>query len=319
MARCKCRNAARIVSDVVQNICQTNNCMGGAMNCGCTDVCVNPSIGTPDTLGLFAPVIYDEVGINLCTSFDLGIDLVTEYPTVTWASLRIIDIAFTYGDTDGSVAVAPITGRPNCYLITLSNLTVTFAVDLYDAACRLVATVSSTAVYLPFDTTVPTYDVDTNPSVVELELFAPYGAAEVAVGGVITPAINVIGFAPTNNFVTQGINMYALPKLINLDTDDSTITVGITLVLQSLYFSGFCVETSGRINIPKGNLSTSEDSDCLQFVEGNLLDLAIRPLNLCGNDNSCGCANENDGCSERCSNGIQANYEEDRCCDNENY
>ena len=60
MARCKCRNAARIVSDVVQNICQTNNCMSGAMNCGCTDVCVNPSIGTPDTLGLFAPVIYDE-------------------------------------------------------------------------------------------------------------------------------------------------------------------------------------------------------------------------------------------------------------------
>ena len=84
--------------------------------------------------------------------------------------------------------------------------------------------------------------------------------------------------------------MYALPKLINLDTDDSAVTVGITLILQSLYFAGYCVETSGRINTPKGNLATSEDSDCMEFVEGNLLELAIRPLNLCTNDNSsCGC------------------------------
>ena len=294
MARCKCRNAARIVSDVVQNICQTNNCANGGMNYGCTDVCVNPVMGTPNVLGIYAPVIYDEVGINLCTTFDLGIDLVTEYPTVSWASVRIADIAFTYGE--GNVEVEPITGRPNCYLITLSNLTVTFAVSLYDAACRLVTTVYPTAVYLPSDVAAPTYDDDTNPSIVELELFAPYGSAFTLDGTVLTPTINVIGFETTNNFVRQGINMYALPKLINLDTDDSTVTVGITLILQSLYFAGYCVETSGRINTPKGNLSTSEGSDCMEFVEGNLLELAIRPLNLCGNDNSsCGCENTSYG------------------------
>lgn len=295
MARCKCRNTARIVSNVVQNICQTNNCANGVMNCGCTDVCVNPVIGTPNVLSLFAPVIYDEVGINLCTTFDLGIDLPTEYPTVSWASIRVVDIAFTYGDED--VAVAPITGRPNCYLITLSNLTVTFEVNLYDAACRLVTTVYPTAVYLPSDVTAPTYDVDTNPSVVELELFAPYGTGLAVAGPIATPVINVIGFAETNNFVTQGINMYALPKIINLDTDDSMVTVGLTLILQSLYFAGYSVETGGRVNVPKGNLSTSEGNDCLEFVEGCLLDLAIRPLDLSmGNPANGGCTTSGNDC-----------------------
>ena len=304
MARCKCRNAARVVSEVVQNMCQTNNC-GITTGCGCpyTDVCVNPRIGTPDTLGLFAPVIYDEVGINLCTTFDLGVDLTTEYPTVTWASVRIVDIAFTYGDEN--VTVAPITGRPNCYLVSLSNLTVTFAVDLFDAACRLVTTSYPTALYLPSDPTASTFDADTNPSIVELELFAPYGTVMAVDGTTTTSAINVIGFATTNNFTTQGINMYAIPKLINLDTDDSMVTVGITLILQSLYFSGYCVSTCGRVDIPKGNLSTSEGNDCLEFVEGCLLDLAIQPLNLgiydtasesdCGND---GCCAQTDGVND---------------------
>lgn len=278
MARCKCRNAARIVSDVVQNICQTNSCANGMMNCGCMDICANPVMGAPNVLNLLAPVIYDEVGINLCTSFDLGVDLATEYPTVSKAFVRVVDIAFTYGD--GNVSVSPITGRPNCYLVALSNLTVTFAVDLYDAACRLVTTVYPEAVYLPSDVTAPTYDAETNPSVVELEIFAPYGTAVTTEGAETTAVINVIGFAGTNNFVTQGINMYAIPKLLNLDTDDSTVTIGITLVLQSLYFAGYRVQNSGRTNIPKGNLSTSEENDCLEFVEGCLLDLAIKPLDL---------------------------------------
>lgn len=278
MAKCKCRNAARIVSDVVQNICRTDNSTNGILNCGCTDLCVNPVMGTPNVLNLLAPVIYDEVGINLCTSFDLGVDLPTEYPTVSRAFVRVTDITFTYGA--GNVSVAPITGRPNCYLISMSNLTVTFAIDLYDAACRLVTTVYPQAVYLPSDITAPTYDAETNPSIVELEIFAPYGTAVTVNGTVASPVINVIGFASTNNFVSQGINMYAIPKLLNLDTDDSAVTVGITLVLQSLYFAGYRVQNIGRTNIPKGNLSTSDENDCLGFVEGGLLDLAIKPLDL---------------------------------------
>ncbi len=287
MAKCKCRNAARILSETVQNMCNSNNCMYGANAYGCVDVCTNLIGEEPKYLSLYAPVIYDEVGINLCASFELGIDLATEYPTVTGAMVRIADIAFVYGDDD--VVVEPITGRPNCYLIGLSNITVTFAVDLYDAACRLIATVYPTAVYLPSDITAPTYDEDTNPERVELELFAPYGTSFVGTGAAATPILNVIGFAAGSNYVTQGINLYMLPKLIALDTDDSTITVGVTLILQSLYFAGYCVESGGKINTPKGNLTTVDDSDCMQFVAGELLDLAIRPLEL-------GCSSGGDSC-----------------------
>lgn len=290
MAKCKCRNTTRIVSETVQNMCSNNTCMCAANAYGCVDVCRNPVKGDPKYLSLFAPLIYDEVGINLCATFSLGVDLATEYPTVTCASVRIANIAYAYGATD--VSVEPITGRPNCYLIGLSNVEVTFAVDLYDATCRLITTVYPTAVYLPSDATVPTYDEDTNPSRVELELFAPYGTAFTGTGAETSRVINVIGFTSGSNFITQGINLYMLPKLIALDTDDNTVTVGVTLVLQSLYFAGYCVESGGKINTPKGSLSSSEESDCMQFVSGELLDLAIRPLDL-----GCNCNCNSNSCS----------------------
>lgn len=286
MAKCKCRNSARIISETVQNMCRNNSCMQGANAYGCVNVCGNQNDEEPEYLSLYAPVIYDEVGINLCSTFDLGIDLATEYPTVTGAAVRIATIAFTYGEED--VVVEPITGRPSCYLIGLSNITVTFAVDLYDATCRLITTVYPTTVYLPSDITAPSYDEDTNPERVELELFAPYGTAFTGTGVEITPVLNVVGFAAGSNYVTQGINLYMLPKLIALDTDDSAITVGVTLVLQSLYFAGYCVGNNGKIRTPKGNLTTVDDSDCLQFVAGELLDLAIPPLELgCQGSDNC--------------------------------
>ena len=65
-----------------------------------------------------------------------------------------------------------IPGRPNCYSVKLSNLQVTFALNLYDENCRLVATIYPTVEYLPSDTTAATYDEDVNPSSVELEIFA---------------------------------------------------------------------------------------------------------------------------------------------------
>lgn len=292
MAKCKCRNVARIVSETVQNICSNNTCMCEANAYGCVDVCRNPINGDPRYLNLYSPLIYDEVGINLCTTFGLGVDLAAEYPTVTCASVRIADIAYAYGSTD--VSVEPITGRPNCYLIGLSNIIVTFAADLYDATCRLITTVYPTATYLPSDSSSATYDEDTNPTRVELELFAPYGTSFTENSRII----NAVGFTSGSNSITQGINLYAIPKLISLDTDDNTVTVGLTLVLQSLYFAGYCVESSGRIRTPKGSLSRAETGSCKQFVSGDLLDLSIRPIQLgCGNSctNNGGNASGNPG------------------------
>ena len=185
MAKCRCMNRARIVSNTVQRL-----------YAGCTDICANPVCGEPSVLSLFAPLIYDEIGINLCATFDLGVDIATTYPSVISASIKVVDATYTLGE--GGVQVETLTGRPNCYVVTLSEIAVQFAMELYDAAGRLVDTIFPTAVYLPADTTAPTYDEDTNPSSVELELFAPYGFSYDTAGTEPTPVINFIGFGQDN-------------------------------------------------------------------------------------------------------------------------
>lgn len=289
MAKCKCSNRSRIVSNTVQK-----------MYSGCADVCANPVCGEPTVLSLMAPLIYDEIGINLCATFDLGVDIATTYPTVTSASVRAIDATYEFGPE--AVQVEALTGRPNCYLVTLSDITVLFAMDLFDAAGRLVATIFPTAVYLPPSTTAPTYDEDTNPVSVELEIFAPYGFSYDATGETPTPVINYIGFTEENNFVRQGINLYGIAKLLDFSTDESTATVGLTLVLQSLYFAGYRVASAGKIDTPKGSILAPDNSDCMRFVAGDLLNLAIRPLDLGElpvaeqGSGSCGCNTGNNTC-----------------------
>lgn len=270
MAKCKCSKNPRIVSNAVRGIANCAN--------GCVDVCTNPMCGEPNRLSLMAPLIYDEIGINLCTTFELPVDIATTYPTVTCAKAKVLNATYEYGA--GGVTVESLTGRPNCYGVTLSNITVDFALDLYDAAGRLIDTINPTAVYLPSDTTAATYDAETNPSSVALEIFAPYGYAveEGATGN--TPSINFVGMTTTNNTPAQGLNLYAIAKLLDFDVDESEVTVGLTIILQSMYYAGYKVNSAGRIETPKGSIISPDDTDCIRFVAGNLLDLEIKPLDL---------------------------------------
>lgn len=270
MGKCKCNYRPRIVS----NVCQCMNQGTG----GCMDVCSNPIIGDPSLLGIMAPLIYDEIGVNLCTSFELGTDIEETYPTATNATISVLDASYEYGD-DG-VQIEALNGRPNCSLITLSNITITFAVRIYDCCCKLLGTLYPTAVYLPSDTAAETYDEDTNPSSVELELFTPYGFAYDMTGDTPTPVIGNIGFTQENAAPGQGVNLFANAKLLDFSTDESTVTVGVTLVLQSMYYVGYKVESAGKIDIPKGSIVTPDNSDCMRFVAGDLLNLAIKPLDL---------------------------------------
>lgn len=276
MSKCKCSSKPRIVSSVVQSM----NGSGRSGTCNkCHDVCANPICGEPNKLSLYAPLIYDEIGINLCTTFGLGVDIATTYPTVTNASVQVLNAAYTYGT--GNVQIEAITGRANCYLITLSNISLEFAIRLYDDNCRLVATIyPPEVVYLPPATTAATYDEDTNPTSVELEIFAPYGLGYNTTGTTPIPVINFVGFTQDNNRVTQGINMYSYGKILDFSTSDSTVTVGLTLVLQSLYYAGYKVESAGKIETPKGSILSPDNSDCMRFVAGDLLNLEIKPLDL---------------------------------------
>lgn len=270
MAKCKCGASPRIVS----NVCQ---CMNGS-NGNCVDVCSNPIIADPSLLGIMAPLIYDEIGINLCTTVQLDTDVATAYPSATSASISVVDVSYEYGD--GNVGIESLASRPNCCLITLSNLTVTFAVRIFDCCGRLLGTEYPSALYLPSDVTAPTYDADVNPSSVELELFTPYGFSYDTSGETPTPVINAITFSDAGNAVTQGVNLFANATLLDFDLEDNTVTIGLTLVLQSLYYAGYKVASAGKIDIPKGSIVTPDNSDCKRFVAGDLLNLTIKPLDL---------------------------------------
>jgi hypothetical protein len=241
-------------------------------------VCVNPICGCPSTLGIYAPVIYDELGVNLCTTFDLGVDISTLYPTADSISVQIIDISYDYGE--GGVVITQLPGRRNCYSITLTNLLVEVVIGIYDINCRLLDTIQTSVEYLPSDTTSPNYDEDTNPSSVTLEIFAPYGVSYNATTTPATVALNYIGFTSENNYTRQGLNLYGIAKVLDFDATDSTATVGISLVVQSLYFAGYKVPTEGKVDTPKGSTIPADQTECICFVEGDVLNLAIKPLEI---------------------------------------
>lgn len=267
MSNCKCGSQSRIVSNMVQ-------AMDG---CGCKDVCTNPIYGEPNELSLFAPLIYDEIGINLCTTITVDPNIATTYPGVANASIKAVNATYTYGQ--GNVVAAPISGRPNCYSVTLSNIEVTFAINLYNSSCNLIDTIYNTTTFLPAAGTAGA-DPDTNPPAVTMEIFAPYGISYTSTDGDLSPAINYVGYVVGANSITEGINLFSRAKLLDFNATRSTLTIGLTLVLQSLYFTGYRVETNGKIDTPKGNIMTNEDSDCMRFVAGDLLDLEIKPLDL---------------------------------------
>lgn len=244
----------------------------------CTDVCTTPICGQPDTLTLLAPVVYDEIGINLCREIPLS-GTITGTPPLS-ASAQILNVSF--GSTGGSTTVSPIQGRPNCYLITLTNLSVTFAVNIYDCSGNRIDTLTETAVYLPpaSDSADSQYlDDETNPSSVELEIFAPYGLTYQD-ASVDDPIINYIGFSTTNNSLQQGLDMIAIPRILSFDPSVPSLTMGITIYIKSVYFSQYLVPHKGRAVVPKGSIIPDEDSICMDFVSGDLLDYEIKPLEL---------------------------------------
>lgn len=266
--------------------CKSKNCKCCSkryVSCGidkkgnCLDVCTDPICGDPDCLTVLTPVVYDELGINLCRNIPL------EPPStnVESISVQVMDITFeTCGDA--AVSAVPISGRPNCYLVTLTNLQVVFFVTFYDCAKRVLCTQTVCANYLPYDESSADYeymDEDTNPSSVELEIYAPYGVAHADTADL--PAIvHVIGFGACNTSLTQGLNLIAIPKVLNYDTEDDIATIGLSVILKSVYFSQYKLPHNGKAVVPKACTRPTDDTICLDFVCGDLLDLAIKPLEL---------------------------------------
>ena len=243
----------------------------------CRDVCVNPICGDPDMLTMLAPVVYDELGINLCRTMDIS----PPSGAVTSVSAQILDIDFVSAP-DATTTVSQINGRPNCYLVTLTNLCVTFLLTFYDCTNRSIGTQTVRATYLPTNGSVADYDYlddDTNPALVELEIFAPYGVSYTASES-YAPVIQYIGFTCKNNTIHQGLNLIAIPKILSFDSSSDAITIGLTLYVKSIYYSQYLIPHQGKAVVPKASIQPNDDTICMDFVCGDLLELSIKPLEL---------------------------------------
>lgn len=53
--------------------------------------------GEPEELSVFAPVIYDEVGINLCRTITIPQNILTQYPTTSYVQLLVANIKIYSG------------------------------------------------------------------------------------------------------------------------------------------------------------------------------------------------------------------------------
>lgn len=237
----------------------------------CYDACVNASCGDPKYLTLLAPVVYDEIGTNVCRSINIC-EYINTYPGLAYIDFQPL----TYTVNNPAPTISQIANRPNCFEVTISNLNIVFLVKIYDCCKKLLGTeVTSAILYLP-PATDPSYNAKTNPSSVSFEIFAPYGISYENTGN--TPALNILGFSTTNNFVTQGLNLIVIPKVVNLDTAAQSVSVGLSLILSSVYFSPYLIPHNGKAPICKGETPNESVSACKKFVEGSLLDRNIKPL-----------------------------------------
>ena len=279
-----------------------------AMDCGecCNgckkecDVCIKPACGEPKELSVFAPVIYDEVGINLCRNITIPANVLSLYPTTSYVQLLVANIKIYSGigyltgeeetieytqeelDEMGNPptfsTVSTIPGRANCLRVKLTNLRVVFNVRLFDSCKKYIATVPLEEVYLPAVGTT-NYDPDTNPRSATVDMYAPYGASTVY-DEYSEYFINYAGFNMYSNTIQNGINMNAVAKVMEFDPATGTMSAGITLYLRTAYYEAYKFNAIGKTIPPKMNTHEAESNPCLKFVEGDLLLQNVKPLEL---------------------------------------
>lgn len=253
---------------------QTLSCHPDAL---CKDPCISPLCGDPSLLAVYAPMIYDEIGINICQTLTIDNTIFSTLTNAERAVVQVLSMDFSNSE------ITPSSGRPNCTEITLQNLTVTLLIRLYSCSDQLLGTFVQPFTYLP-PTTAAGYNEETNPSSVSLELFTPYGISYTLsdTGTEASPLISYLGFTSDTRSMTQGLNAIAYPKVLDLNVTGSEITVGLTLVISSVFYSQYLIPHQGKVPVPKGTLDPQDDSLCLNFVNGDLLNLNIKPLELGG-------------------------------------
>lgn len=246
-------------------------------------------LGEPKFLPIIAPVVYDECGINLCREVRIPEDIMGDFPTATAIELKVIDIDFNLDKEEGS-RVETLSRRPNCVRVRLARLCVKFVAKFLDPNCRVLGERCFEAEYLP-DSDAPSFDEDTNPSSVTVELYAPYGVSYADIHGLCIPTINFLGFVECpdrNNDLRQGITAQALAKVVDIDFVSGCVAIGLTIYLKAVYFVQYKIKHAG-LCVPPKCIPIEEAADaCREFVEGDLLEQSIQPLEVCARPKSFG-------------------------------
>ncbi|NLI89749.1 MAG: hypothetical protein GX366_05005 [Epulopiscium sp.] len=227
--------------------------------------------------------------------------------------LQVVDIDFNFVCPDKSrySTIKPTKDKPNCSRLSLKDIDVTLAVKILDDKCKVRKEGFMVLRYLPAEDSCG-FDIETNPSSVGFDLYTPYGisyAPENPCGcNKLVPTINYVGFVENlnrhkfecncsggpdcpastacpcveygaNNSVRQGISAQALAKVIS--KDDGVLAIGLTLYFKVIYLVQYKVPHAGLIVPPKFEaMGSREQNDCLLFVEGDLLEQSIRPLEV---------------------------------------
>ncbi len=268
-----------------QDLCPTMN-QGSGHDCnscgsckpqtGCKDICVNPPIGEPHSLTLLAPVVFDECGINLCKVVQRNVFANCDIASI---QLRVVDIDWNLGRGEHCSRLETLRSRPNCSRITLSGIRVKLAVTLLDRCQNIIDTFMMVEEYLPCSPDDPCYDDEANPSSICMELYTPYGLSYLP-QETPCPAINFFGMESTNNMLRQGVGAQALAKVVRFDPEDGVIALGLTIYLKSIYFVQYRLPCEGLALPPKCAPAVDRCDACKDFVQGDLLSLNIRPLDL---------------------------------------
>ena len=248
-----------------------------------------------------------------CTDYLFGNLTKRDLKNAEDIQLQVVDIDFNFicPDSNRYSEIRPPKDKPNCSRLTLKDIDVTLGVKILNDKCRVIKEGFMVVRYLPPVDSCG-FDEETNPSSVTLDLYTPYGVSyspENPCGcNKLVPTVNFIGFVENqnlhnwrcgcpcgpdgsvnhrhgcreygpNNSVRQGISAQALAKVIS--NDDGVIAVGLTLYIKVIYQVQYKVPHAGLVVPPKFEaISAREQNNCLKFVEGDLLEQSIRPLEV---------------------------------------
>ena len=130
------------------------NCVDSRMSCSC-GICNSSVNGRPKYLSVYAPVVYDEIGVNICRPVTIPEAVMTANPTVSQVQIDVVDIAFTVASEGIPATTVTNTVRANCTTVVLTNVSVTFRVKLFGDCNNFLTSTIIAANYLPGSSTSP--------------------------------------------------------------------------------------------------------------------------------------------------------------------